>query len=37
MNLEELEISAKRPNTLTPTKEANIKQINLGIGDPPRW
>jgi hypothetical protein len=34
MNLEELEILAKRPSILAPPKEADIKQINLGTGDP---
>jgi hypothetical protein len=34
MNPEELEIPAKRPSILTPQKEANIKQIDLGTGDP---
>ena len=31
---EELEISAKRPSILAPPKEANVKQIDLGTGDP---
>jgi hypothetical protein len=34
MNPEELEIPAKRPSILAPPKEAYIKQINLGTGDP---
>ena len=31
---EELEIPAKRPSILAPPKEANVKQIDLGTGDP---
>jgi hypothetical protein len=34
MNQEELEILAKRPNILAPPKEVDIKQIDLGTGDP---
>ena len=34
MSLEELEILAKKPSVLTPPKEADIKQIDLGTGDP---
>jgi hypothetical protein len=34
MNSEELEIPAKRPSILAPPKEADIKQIDLGTGDP---
>ena len=34
MSLEELEIPAKKPNILAPPKEADVKQINLGTGDP---
>jgi hypothetical protein len=34
MNPKELEILAKRPSILASPKEADIKQINLGIGDP---
>ena len=34
MNSEELEIPAKRPSILAPPKEANVKQIYLGTGDP---
>jgi hypothetical protein len=34
MNSEELEILAKRPSILAPQKEVNIKQIDLGTGDP---
>jgi hypothetical protein len=34
MNPEELEILAKRPIILAPPKEADIKQIDLGTGDP---
>jgi hypothetical protein len=34
MNLEELEIPTKRPSILAPPKEADIKQIDLGTGDP---
>jgi hypothetical protein len=36
MNLEELEILAKRPSILAPPKEADVKQIDLGTG-PPKW
>jgi hypothetical protein len=34
INPEELEIPAKRPSFLVPPKEADIKQIDLGTGDP---
>ena len=34
MSPEELEIPAKKPSILTPPKEADVKQIDLGIGDP---
>ena len=34
MSLEELGIPAKKPSILAPPKEANIKQIDLGTGDP---
>ena len=34
MNSEELEIPAKRPSILASLKEADIKQIDLGTGDP---
>jgi hypothetical protein len=34
MNPEELEIPAKKPCILTPQKEADVKKIDLGIGDP---
>jgi hypothetical protein len=34
LNPEELEISTKRPSILTPPKEADMKQIDLGTGDP---
>jgi hypothetical protein len=34
MNPEELEILAKKPCILAPQKEANVKKIDLGIGDP---
>jgi hypothetical protein len=34
MNPEELEILAKKPCILAPQKEANVKKINLGTGDP---
>jgi hypothetical protein len=34
INLEELEIPAKKPSILAPPKEANVKQIDLGTGDP---
>jgi hypothetical protein len=34
MNMEELEISAKRPSILAPPKEDDVKQIGLGTGDP---
>jgi hypothetical protein len=34
MNPEEVDILAKRPSILAPPKEADIKQIDLGTGDP---
>jgi hypothetical protein len=34
MNLEELEIPTKKPSILTPQKEADVKKIDLGTGDP---
>jgi hypothetical protein len=34
MNPEELEISAKKPCILASPKEANVKKIDLGTGDP---
>jgi hypothetical protein len=34
MNLEELKIPAKKPSILAPQKEADVKKINLGTGDP---
>jgi hypothetical protein len=34
MNLEELEIPAKKPCILAPQKETDIKKIDLGTGDP---
>jgi hypothetical protein len=34
INPKELEIPAKRPSILAPPKEADIKQIDLGTGDP---
>jgi hypothetical protein len=34
INSKELEISAKRPSILAPSKEADVKQIDLGIDDP---
>jgi hypothetical protein len=34
INPEELEILAKKPSILAPPKEAVVKQINLGTGDP---
>jgi hypothetical protein len=34
MKLEELEISAKKPCILAPQKEADVKKIDLGTGDP---
>jgi hypothetical protein len=34
MNLEELEIPAKKPCILSPPKEADVKKIDLGTGDP---
>jgi hypothetical protein len=34
MNPEELEIPAKRPSILAPPKEDDVKQIDLGTGDP---
>jgi hypothetical protein len=33
MNLEELEILAKKPCILAPPKEADVKKIDLGISD----
>jgi hypothetical protein len=33
MNLEELEIPAKKPSILAPQKEADVKKIDLGTGD----
>jgi hypothetical protein len=34
INTEELDILAKKPSILAPPKEADMKQINLGTGDP---
>ena len=34
INFDELEIPAKNPTILAPPKEANIKMIDLGTGDP---
>jgi hypothetical protein len=34
INLKELEISTKKPSILAPPKEADVKQIDLGTGDP---
>jgi hypothetical protein len=34
INSKELEILAKRPTILAPPKEADVKQIDLGIDDP---
>jgi hypothetical protein len=34
INLEELEILAKKPSILAPPKAADVKQIDLGTGDP---
>jgi hypothetical protein len=34
INPEELEIPTKKPSILAPPKEADMKQINLGTGDP---
>jgi hypothetical protein len=34
INMEELEILAKRPSSLAPPKEADVKQIDLGTSDP---
>jgi hypothetical protein len=34
MNPEELKIPAKKPSILAPQKEADVKKINLGTGDP---
>jgi hypothetical protein len=34
INPKELEIPAKKPSILAPPKEADVKQINLGIGAP---
>ena len=34
MNPEELEIPAKKPSILATPKEANVKKIDLGTGDP---
>jgi hypothetical protein len=34
INPEELEIPAKKPSILAPLKEGDVKQIDLGTGDP---
>jgi hypothetical protein len=34
INLEKLEVLAKKPNILAPPKEADVKQIDLGTSDP---
>jgi hypothetical protein len=34
MNPEELEILVKKPSILAPQKEADVKKIDLGTGDP---
>jgi hypothetical protein len=34
MNSEELEIPTKKPYILAPPKEADVKKIDLGTGDP---
>jgi hypothetical protein len=34
INPEELEIPAKKPSIFDPPKEADMKQIDLGTGDP---
>ena len=34
ISLEELEIPAKKLSILAPPKEADVKQIDLGMGDP---
>jgi hypothetical protein len=34
MNPEELEIPTKKPCILAPQKEADVKKIDLGTGDP---
>jgi hypothetical protein len=34
MNPEELEIPVKKPSILAPQKEADVKKIDLGTGDP---
>jgi hypothetical protein len=34
INLEELEIPTKKPCILAPQKEADVKKIDLGTGDP---
>jgi hypothetical protein len=34
INPEELEIPTKNPSILAPPKEADVKQIDLGTGDP---
>jgi hypothetical protein len=34
INPEELKIPAKKPSILAPPKEVDVKQIDLGIGDP---
>jgi hypothetical protein len=34
INPEELEIPTKRPSILAPPKEADVKKIDLGTGDP---
>jgi hypothetical protein len=34
MKPKELEIQAKKPHILAPQKEADVKKIDLGTGDP---
>jgi hypothetical protein len=34
MNREELEIPTKKPCIIAPQKEADVKKIDLGTGDP---
>jgi hypothetical protein len=34
MNPKELKIPAKKPSILAPQKEADVKKIDLGTGDP---
>jgi hypothetical protein len=34
INPKKLEIPAKKPSILSPPEEVNVKQIDLGTGDP---